>query len=339
MDSALKIAVVIPCHRVRRHVQGVIAGIGPEVARIYVVDDACPEQSGQLVRDECRDPRVVVIVNERNLGVGGATLRGYRRAIDDGMDIIVKMDGDGQMDPAMLARLVRPIAAGIADYSKGNRFFDLRGVQQMPWLRTFGNAALSLLSKLSSGYWNLFDPTNGYTAIDSLTAAKLPFEKISQRYFFESDMLFRLNLARAVVVDVPMDAHYGDEESSLRIARALFEFAGKHVLNFLKRIFYGYYLRDMSVASFELVFGLILTVFGAVFGSLSWIHAASLHTTASAGTVMLAALPLLVGLQLLLAFLNFDIAAVPRVPLQQLLRDHPQHQAGSMPRAEPVSHP
>jgi glycosyltransferase involved in cell wall biosynthesis len=324
LDHPLRIAVVIPCFRVSSHILGVLAGIGPDCDRIYVVDDACPEKSGQLVLEQAVDPRVVVIAHESNLGVGAATMSGYRRAIADGMDVIVKMDGDGQMDPAMMPRLIGPIAAGFADYCKGNRFFDLGGLQDMPRVRTFGNAALSLLSKLSSGYWNLFDPTNGYTAIDSLTASKLPFDRISSRYFFESDLLFRLNLIRAVVVDVPMDARYGEEKSNLRISRAVREFSRKHLLNFVKRIFYNYYLRDVSVASFELVLGLFLLAFGMIFGSVSWWRAASIHATASAGTVMLAALPLLVGMQLLLAFLNFDIASVPRIPLQRILREQPR---------------
>jgi dolichol-phosphate mannosyltransferase len=315
------IAVVIPCYRVRSHIIEVLAGIGPAVHRIYVVDDACPEQTGQYVKDEVSDSRVTVIVHQKNRGVGGATMTGYRKAIEDGADIIVKMDGDGQMDPTDLPRLVRPIAARIADYSKGNRFFDLSGLQSMPRVRIFGNAALSLLSKLSCGYWNLFDPTNGFTAINAKAASKLPFDKISERYFFETDLLFRLNLIRAVVVDVPMSAKYGTERSNLKISRVLFEFPVKHLRNLTKRIFYNYFLRDMSIASFELVAGTILLTFGLVFGGVSWAHALEAHKTASAGTVMLAALPLLSGLQLLLAFLSFDIASVPKIPLQIVLDD------------------
>jgi dolichol-phosphate mannosyltransferase len=315
------IAVVIPCYKVRCHIIEVLASISTDVHRIYVVDDACPEQTGQYVKDQVTDSRVTVIVHKENRGVGGATLTGYQRAIEDGVDIIVKMDGDGQMDARDLPRLVRPISTGIADYSKGNRFFDLTGLQSMPRIRIFGNAALSLLSKLSCGYWNLFDPTNGFTAIDAKTASQLPFDKISERYFFETDLLFRLNLIRAVVVDVPMSAKYGTERSNLKISRVLLEFPLKHLRNLVKRVFYNYFLRDMSIASFELVAGAILLMFGLIFGGISWIHAVEANKTASAGTVMLAALPLLSGLQLLLAFLSFDIASVPKVPLQNVLHD------------------
>jgi dolichol-phosphate mannosyltransferase len=334
MPSLPKIAVVIPCFRVKKHILEVIAGIGPEIHGIYVIDDACPEATGQWVRAEATDPRVTVLTHETNLGVGGATMSGYRQAIADGAEIIIKMDGDGQMDPGMLPSLARPIANGLADYCKGNRFFDLRGLQGMPKLRVFGNATLSLLTKLSSGYWNLFDPTNGFTAIDATAARNLPFDKISNRYFFETDMLFRLNLIRAVVVDVPMKAQYGDEQSNLKISRVLIEFPIKHTRNFLKRIFYNYYLRDMSIASFELAFGIILSLFGIIFGGASWIHALAANRTASAGTVMLAALPMLTGLQLLLAFLSFDIASTPRIPLQSILADHASYKGHDRYSAE-----
>ncbi|HZV64622.1 MAG TPA: glycosyltransferase family 2 protein, partial [Telluria sp.] len=187
------IAVVIPSYRVTRQVLDVIAGIGPEVSRIYVVDDQCPDSSGTLVRGACADPRVTVLQHAKNLGVGAAVMTGYRAAIADGATIIVKLDGDGQMDARLIPNFVAPILAGEADYTKGNRFYDLEQIHAMPPMRLFGNALLSLLTKLSSGYWDLFDPTNGYTAIHADAARHLPFDKISQRYFFETDMLFRLN--------------------------------------------------------------------------------------------------------------------------------------------------
>ena len=172
------------------------------------------------------------------------------------------------------------------------------------------------MAKLSTGYWDLFDPTNGYTAIHRAAASRLNFDKISRRYFFETDMLFRLNTLRAVVVDVPMDARYGDETSNLRISRIVGEFMVKHARNFLKRVFYNYYLRDMSLASLQLPLGLLMMGFGAVFGSVQWLHSLATGLPATAGTVMLAGLPLLAGLQFVLAFVGHDMAQVPRLPLQ-----------------------
>jgi dolichol-phosphate mannosyltransferase len=319
MSSQQGIAVVIPSYRVTRHILGVISAIGEEVDRIYIVDDKCPDGSGALVRSTCTDPRVKVIEHTKNQGVGGAVMTGYQAAIEDGMKIIVKVDGDGQMNPELIPYFVAPILRGEADYSKGNRFFDLEKISTMPLPRLLGNAVLSLLTKLSSGYWNLFDPTNGFTAIHADTARYLPFIKISRRYFFETDMLFRLNTLQAVVVDVPMDASYGDEVSNLKISKVVTEFSAKHVRNFAKRIFYNYYLRNMSLASIELPLGILLFGFGVIYGGIHWIESARAGVETPAGTVMLAVTPLLIGMQLVLAFLANDIASVPTRPLHKKL--------------------
>ena len=312
VSDAHRIAVVIPSFRVLKHILEVISAIGPEVWRIYVVDDKCPDGSGDYVEENCKDPRVVILRHDINQGVGGAVMTGYRAAVIDGAEVIVKVDGDGQMDPSLIPNFIEPILSGEADYTKGNRFFDLEEIRAMPKARLFGNAVLSFMTKLSSGYWDLFDPTNGYTAIHADVARHMPFDKISRRYFFETDMLFRLNTLRAVVVDIPMDAKYCDEVSNLKISKIVGEFFVKHFRNFFKRIFYNYYLRDMSLASIELPLGVLLFVFGAGFGGWHWVLAAGEGITTPAGTVMLSALPILMGLQLVLAFLAYDIASVPR---------------------------
>lgn len=309
---ALRIAVVIPSYKVTAHILGVLGEMGPEVDRIYVVDDLCPDGSGDFVEARCVDPRVVVLRHAHNQGVGGAVMTGYRAAIADGAEVIVKVDGDGQMDPALIRHFAAPILNGEADYTKGNRFFNLERIHEMPKLRIFGNAALSFLTKLSSGYWDVFDPTNGYTAIHADVARQLPFEKISRRYFFETDVLFRLNTLRAVVIDIPMDARYADEVSNLKISRILGEFLLKHARNFLKRLFYNYYLRDMSLASLELPVGLVLLTFGCLFGGFHWLHSIRVGAATPAGTVMLAGVSLLMGLQFVLAFIAYDISSVPR---------------------------
>lgn len=319
--SDLKIAVVIPCYKVKAHVLDVIAGIGSEVVKIYAVDDCCPEQSGAFIEEHCTDPRVTVVRNAQNQGVGGAVMAGYQAAINDNMDIFVKIDGDGQMDPRLLPSFVAPIIHGEADYTKGNRFFDLEEIRQMPKVRLFGNAALSFLTKLSSGYWDLFDPTNGYTAIHREVARHLPFHKISRRYFFETDMLFRLNTLRAVAVDIPMDAKYADEVSNLKISKIVGEFLVKHLRNFGKRIFYSYYLRDMSLASLELPLGVALVTLGGIFGLSHWVSSASSGIPTSAGTVMLSALPVILGTQFILAFIGHDVQSVPKRALHLLRKN------------------
>ncbi len=319
-----RVCVVIPSYCVRDHILDVLARIGPEVDSIFVVDDACPQASGQWVTDHCQDPRVRVLSRPVNGGVGAAVMTGYQAALLAGASVVVKLDGDGQMDPALIGHFVTPILRGHADYTKGNRFYDLRQIGQMPKVRIVGNAVLSLASKLSTGYWHLFDTTNGYTAIHARVLARLPLERISARYFFETDMLFRLNTLRAVVVDVPMDAHYGEEKSQLVIRNILGEFVWKHAKNLFKRIVYNYFLRDMTVASLELLAGCALFGFGVVFGLVHWLAAAGSGLPTPTGTVMLAALPTLMGLQLLLAFVAFDVANVPKRPLHLDLHDrHP----------------
>lgn len=314
----LEIAVVIPTFKARNHILSVIEAIGPEVDRIYVIDDDCPDRTGDLVAQNARDPRVKVIRHRHNQGVGGAVMTGYQAAIADGMGILVKIDSDGQMDPALIPDFVLPILRGEADYTKGNRFFDFEKLAAMPGVRLFGNAILSLMCKLSSGYWNILDPTNGYTAIHADVARFLPFQKLSRGYFFETDMLFRLNTLRAVVVDVPMDAKYGTEVSNLKISRVIGEFLVKHAKNFLKRIVYSYYLRDMSLASIELPLGILLMGFGLLYGGYHWMTSAELGMATPSGTVMLSALPLLLGVQLLMAFVGYDINNVPKRPIHRL---------------------
>lgn len=314
--SGLVIAVVIPCYRVKKHILNVLSAIGSEVHKIYVVDDKCPEESGRFVLVNCSDNRLKVLHHDVNQGVGGAVMTGYQAAVNDGADIIVKIDGDDQMDPKLLMDFIAPILAGEADYTKGNRFYDLEEINAMPKIRIFGNAILSLMCKFSSGYWDLFDPTNGYTAIHADVARSLPLKKISKRYFFETDILFRLNTLRAVVIDIPMCAKYADEVSGLKISKIVGEFFIKHLRNFIKRIFYNYYLRDLTVASLELPIGLFLFVFGTIFGFYNWGMAALNNTSTPLGTVMIAALPILVGIQLILAFLSYDVSTIPRRPIQ-----------------------
>jgi glycosyltransferase involved in cell wall biosynthesis len=307
-----KIAVVIPAYKVSKHILDVVAEIGKNIDLIYVVDDACPEQSGKLVSTKVKDKRVRVLTHKVNQGVGGAVLTGYKAALEDGAEVIVKVDGDGQMDPALIDDLVQPILSGKADYTKGNRFDSITGLRQMPGIRIFGNGALSLMTKISTGYWNVTDPTNGFTAIHRDVLKNITFGMLSKRFFFESDLLFRLSLAKAVVWDVPMESRYGTEKSNLKISRALFEFTFKHGINFHKRLFYNYYLRDMSAASIELPVGILLSWFGLIFGIVKYAESLQTGQAATAGTVMLSAVPLILGIQLVLAFISHDIASVPK---------------------------
>lgn len=319
MNTKPRIAVIVPCYCVRDSVIQVVKDGLAHADAVYCVDDACPQESGRLVVSEFDDERVKVIYAEQNGGVGSAVKTGYKAALEDGFDIMVKLDGDGQMDASLIPIFVAPLEQGTADYCKGNRFHELEYLNGMPALRLFGNSALSLLTKVSSGYWKLLDPTNGYTAIHASVLELLPLDKIDNRYFFESDMLFRLNIIRAVVRDIPMRAHYGDEKSNLKVHRQFLPFFFAHIKNLFKRTFYTYFLRDFNVATLQLVAGLVLGLFGVVFGLSAWSESIESGIAASAGTVMLAGMPTIIAVQLLLSFLNYDIQNVPTRPLSSTL--------------------
>jgi hypothetical protein len=291
---------------VSEHIVKVVTSIGPEVSKIIVVDDGCPESSGRLLEKSICEPRLEVIYHTNNKGVGGAVKTGYTRALELGYYVIVKIDGDGQMDSSKIADLIEPIQSNRSDYTKGNRFFEIDAVRQMPKIRILGNLGLTFMTKFSSGLWHIFDPNNGFTAIHRSTLMNLSLNKIDDGYFFESDMLFRLNLIQARVKDVPLSAIYNNEKSNLRLRRVFFEFPIKHTRNYLKRIAYTYYLRDFNLASIELPLGLSLSSFALTLGGYSWIQGINTAIPTPTGTLILVAVSFLAGLQLILAFLSHD---------------------------------
>ncbi len=315
----MNIAVVVPCYRVHSKILGVLEKMPALVNHIICVDDACPDGSAEIIENQTNDPRIVVKRNPHNLGVGGAMITGFKTALQLGADIIVKVDGDGQMNPQKIAQLIKPIVDGKADYVKGNRFFLLENLDGMPRLRMVGNALLSFMNKLSTGYWQIFDPTNGFVAIHSRILALIPLDKIHHGYFFESDMLFRLATIRAVVRDFPQQALYSDENSSLNILKVIPQFLWLHTRNFFKRIFYNYLIRDFQLASIEWLLGPTLLIFGVIHGTLAWLDSAAAQINTPAGTVMLSALPIIIGLQLTLSAIGFDVGNQPSIPLHKLL--------------------
>jgi dolichol-phosphate mannosyltransferase len=316
LSSPMTTAAIIPCYKVKDHIMQVINSLPKEsIDYIFVVDDKCPENSGQFVQSQTRDPRVQVLFHNENQGVGGAVITGYKAILENNIDIAIKIDGDGQMPTHLINSMLDPIKQGQADYTKGNRFFNIEGLLKMPKLRLIGNSLLSFISKMSSGYWNIMDPTNGFTAISKDALQLLPLNKISRRYFFESDMLFRLNTIRAVVKEIPHQAIYEDEVSNLKIHKIIFPFTYKYLSNFIKRIFYTYFLRDFNIGSIEIVAGLILTGWGVISGLNFWLTSIQTNVPATSGQVMLAALPLILGFQSILAAIQYDVSSTPTKPL------------------------
>jgi dolichol-phosphate mannosyltransferase len=311
--------LVIPCYKVKSMILRVIDKTPSWVEGIVCVDDACPEGSGDFIEAQGRDPRVVVVRLKQNQGVGGATLAGYAEATRRGGRILVKVDGDDQMDLGYIPQLVAPILLGEADYAKGNRFTSISHLRNMPYLRVLGNAALSFAAKVSTGYWNIFDPTNGYTAIEASVAKQVMQKRVSRRFFFETDLLYHLGTLRAVVRDVPMPARYGEEVSNLRIGGIIGPFALKHGRNFFQRVLGQYFIRDFNVATVELIFGAFFLLFGLGYAA-HWLSIRHEGEPASPGRVMAAALPVMVGVQFMLQAINFDVLNVPARPIHPYLR-------------------
>ncbi len=314
-----QIWAVVPCYGVKTQITRVLEKMPSWVKGIVLVDDVCPQKSVDHAISVCKDERLRVVRNQKNTGVGGAVLSGYAEAIGNGARIIVKVDGDDQMDLRLMPLLVLPIMLGKADYTKGNRFSSLSHVQGMPTMRVFGNSVLSLLSKISSGYWGVFDPTNGYTAIDARVARELLSRNIARRYFFESDMLYHLSSIRAVVKDVPMPSKYADEKSNLHIFKIVLPFLLRHIRNTFKRFVGHYLVREFGVATIETIVGLTAVAIGLWIGA-DWLISRPAGVAASAGIVMGSVAPIIIGVQLLLSALNFDVLNTPKEPIHPSLR-------------------
>lgn len=304
------VAVVLPAYRTASSIRAVIEQIPADVRHVIVVDDASPDGVGTTV-SALGDPRVVVCTHEANRGVGAAMKTGFAKALELGADIVVKLDSDGQMDPALIPEFVAPLVGGRADFAKGNRFADLSVISAMPPLRRAGNLALSFLVKAASGYWSLFDPCNGYLAVSGSLLRAIRRDRLADRYFFEISLLCESYRARGVVVDVDMHPRYGDEVSSLSPARSLVEFSGRLLGRMVRRIGFAYFLRDFTVVSVFITAGVPMLVFGVLWSSVHWYRSWATNVVASTGTVMIGTLAIILAFQLLLQAVVLDVQSEP----------------------------
>jgi len=306
-----RIAVVIPAHNEARHIAKVVETVPPFVDHIIVVDDCSSDDTPAILTGLSND-RLSILRLDRNLGVGGATMSGYTKALENGCDIVAKMDGDGQMAPEHLSLLLDALVDHGYQYAKGNRFLAGDSLQTMPRHRLVGNIILTFVNKLASGYWHIFDPQNGYTAIKCEALRKLNLAQIHQRYFFENDMLIALNFHNARVRDVAIPARYRDERSGLNPFKVSLTFPLLFIPRFWHRIYQKYVLRDFSPIASFLFMGLILTAWGVAFGAYHWILSVLTEHVATTGTVMLSVLPLILGFQLILQAIVLDIQESPK---------------------------
>jgi glycosyltransferase involved in cell wall biosynthesis len=312
--SRHKIGVVIPAYRVADKIEAVVRGVPGFVTSIIVVVDASPDDTYERV-ERLRDPRVTLLRHAVNRGVGGAVKTGFAEALRQGLDIVVKMDGDDQMDPSELPHLLEPIVHGRADMAKGNRYAHHAELKRMPLIRAVGNAGLTFAVKLASGYWNLFDPANGFVAIRAHVLERLDFSKLAERYFFESGFLIQLGILRAVVEDVAIPARYGDETSSLSVPRTLLGFPPRLAWGLVRRVFWRYFVYDFTAVSMYLLLAAPALLWGVIYGSVVWFEVQRTDVDATAGQVMLAAMPIILGVQFLSQAVTLDVAAVPKAPL------------------------
>ena len=311
-----KITAVIPAYKVEQQIAETLARVPDYICQIIVVDDASPDKTGEIVEQaKAQDTRITLIKHAKNQGVGGAMLSGFKEALKSNAQIILKIDGDGQMSGYDPSLLLVPLILGQADYVKGNRFRDFNALKSMPIIRQIGNMGLGFLVKAATGYWDCFDPTNGFFAIRREALALLPLERVHKRYFFETSMLGELYLIGAVIQDVPYPAVYGEEISNLSVHKTLWEFPPKLAYLFFRRMLIKNFLFDFSMESIYLLTGFPIFLFGMIFGIVKWIKYFQLGVPAPTGTIMIPVMSVMLGVQLLLAAANIDLQAMPKEPL------------------------
>lgn len=305
-EERLSLALVIPAHNEANHIGGVLESIPLWVDRIIVVDDASTDETAAVV-SAFGDGRVRLIRHEHNRGVGGAMRTGYAAALEEGFDLVGKMDADGQMRADELERLVEPFTLGLADYTKGNRFYFRGATKTMPPHRGFGNAVFSFLTKLASGYWHVFDSQCGFTVVSAAYLRLIDLERLPDDYFFENAMLIELNALNACTIDVPISTMYGNEVSGVNVGMVLLTFPPRLIAGGAARFWRKHLLTDFGPIGLLTISGMALSAFGAAFGSYYWWLSVASGNIATTGTVMVAVLPVMLGIQLLVQAFSMSV--------------------------------
>ncbi len=310
MKNSNSIAVVIPFYNASKHIINVISKLPKAINTIYIVNDCSKEE---IPKEKLQKfTNIVYLKTDKNLGVGGATKLGFKKAIEDNIDIVIKVDADDQMDTSYIDQLISPLLRNEAQYSKGNRFRDFKALKDMPFLRKTGNLILSFLTKAATGYWNNFDPTNGFFAVKTKTLKTLDFDNISNRYYFETSLIAELYFQKAIIKDLAMPAIYGNEKSNMKVWKMPFVFIPKLFKTFIKRIIKSYFVYDFNISSIYILLGIPLFLFGVIYGIYNWWYFVSNNMLAPTGTIMLVTLTIIIGFQLLLQAIHYDIINAPK---------------------------
>lgn len=308
MISNKSISVIIPVFNIGENIINFLKRIPVYVDQIYLIDDCCPLKTGKIAEGRRSDfKNLNIFYNNKNLGVGGAVKVGYQESLRNNIDIIIKIDGDNQMNPSEMNKLIEPLLNGKYEYSKGNRFLKNYEIENYPKARFYGNIFLSFMSKLSSGYWDIFDPINGYTAITSECLKKLNLKKIDNGYFFESDMLFNLYLDRFRIKDVPVEIKYFKNQiQNMSLIKESFNFFFKNISRSIKRVKITYFKNNFTLGSFFAGMFLLSAMFTLFYGGYNYIYHYIIKVLAPTGVVVISSVSLLLMFLSLMIFLILD---------------------------------
>tara|TARA_Y100000589_G_C27127755_1_gene619276 strand:- start:491 stop:1441 length:951 start_codon:yes stop_codon:yes gene_type:complete len=307
----VKICTIIPCYKTPKKVIDIVRQCLEYSHLVICIDDYCPFNSGDQIEKNIKSEKLVIIRHLRNKGVGGAMKTGINFALGKNVDILVKIDSDGQMAPNLIPKLIKPIIEGKAEVTKGNRFRNPSVLIKMPKLRLIGNIGLGFLTKLSTGYWELFDPTNGFLAIKKNILLNMSVNKLDNRYFFETDFLFRCSLNEIVIEEFPMQTTYKDELSNMYPLAELPIFLIKHLKIFLKRVFYHYFILDFNPGSISLIISLIFGLSAFLLATTNYVSAYISGDETPYGIQTLFLVLSIISTQFLINFIFYDASQKP----------------------------
>jgi glycosyltransferase involved in cell wall biosynthesis len=308
MYRGLRVAVAIPAYNEELLIGKTISTMPDFVDCIIVTNDGSKDHTLEILHSlEDEYKALVVLDNGRNRGVGYTVTRGLKEAVNREMDLIAVMAADAQCDPSYLSKMCDVLIDEKLDYVKANRFNNLSALKAMPRFRRAGNIVVTLLNKFATGYYSIFDSQNGYGVFSRSVLERLPFELVGRRYDYENTLLIALSIINGRIKDHPVPAVYGDEVSSIKLLPTVSRALRVLLFGFWKRIYYKYVVFDFHPVALFLLVGNVLSVLGFAGGvALAWLRIFE-GVSPSSGTVMLAALPMIIGLQMLLTALIMDV--------------------------------